>query len=52
MKSKSTVKYGCGNCDSTITVSTSINMDGQHPICICGTNVPMYEEERVVEVIR
>jgi len=52
MKSKVTVKYGCSICDTTITVSTSVNMDGQRPICICNTDVPMFEDERVVEILR
>lgn len=60
MKTKTKAIYGCGGCEaSTITVEVMTEdkdlqerFNSQKPTCICGSNVPMYEESRTVEIVR
>lgn len=60
MKTKTKAVYGCGGCgEATFTVELTTEnrelqdkFNSEKPTCICGTNVPMYEESRVVEIIR
>jgi hypothetical protein len=60
MKTKTKAIYECGGCmESKITVEVTTEdrelqdrFNSQVPTCICGSNVPMFEESRTVEIVR
>lgn len=60
MKTNTKAVYKCEGCEeATITVElTTENIELQDrfnnskPTCICGTNIPMYEDSRAVQIVK
>jgi hypothetical protein len=60
MKTNTKAVYKCGGCEeATLTVELTTEnrelqdkFNTQKPTCICGSNIPMYEDSRAVQIVR